>query len=75
MFIPGTPVRIHDALVNVQPPNNPAIQGIMPARMPVDPAMGILGTLLGVQDAHTVDIPGAAPLFMEDPGFEYLGMR
>jgi len=74
MFIPGMPVRVHDTLVNVQAPNIPAIQVIMPARMPVAPAMGIIGTPLGVHDAPPEDILGAAPLIIEDPGFEYLGM-
>jgi len=36
--------------------------------------MGILGTILGMQDAPPADIPGAAALIVEDPGFEYLGM-
>jgi len=41
--------------------------------MQVVPPMGILGTLLGMQDAPPADIPGAAALIVEDPGFEYLG--
>jgi len=41
--------------------------------MQVVPPMGILGTLLEMQDAPPVDIPGAAALIVEDPGFEYLG--
>jgi hypothetical protein len=36
--------------------------------------MGILGTPLGMQHAPPVDIPGAAALVVEDPGFEYLGV-
>jgi len=36
--------------------------------------MGILGTPLGMQDPPPANIPGAAALIVEDPGFEYLGM-
>jgi len=59
---------------NPQAPNNPAIQVVIPARIQAVPPMGILGTPLGMQDAPPVDIPGAAALIMEDPGFEYLYM-
>ena len=60
--------------MNLQAPNNPAIQIIIPARIQGVSPMGILGTLLGMQDAPPADIPGAAALIVEDPGFEYLGM-
>ena len=59
---------------NIQAPNNPAIQVIIPARNQGVPLMGILGTPPGRQDAPPADIPGAAALIEEDPGFEYLGM-
>jgi len=59
---------------NPQAPNNPAIQVVIPARIQAVPPMGILGTPLGMQDAPPADIPGAAALIVEDPGFEYLGM-
>jgi hypothetical protein len=59
---------------NLQAPNNPAIQVVIPARIQAVPPMGILGTPLGMQDAPPADIPGAAALIVEDPGFEYLGM-
>ena len=36
--------------------------------------MVILGTPLGMQDTRPADIPGAAALMVEDPGFEYPGM-
>jgi len=58
---------------NLQAPNNPAIQVVIPARIQAVPPMGILGTPLGMQDAPPADIPGAAALIVEDPGFEYLG--
>ena len=74
MFIPGTPVRVQHAPANVQAPNNPAIHVVIPARIQAVPLMGILGTPLGMQDAPPADIPGAAALIVEDPGFEYLGM-
>ena len=86
MFIPGTPVRVQHAPANVQAPknpagpanlqapNNPAIQVIIPVGIQAVPPMGILGTPLGMQDASPADIPGAAALIVEDPGFEYLGM-
>jgi len=59
---------------NPQVPNNPAIQLVIPARIQAVPPLGILGTPLGMQDAPPADIPGAAALIVEDPGFEYLGM-
>ena len=59
---------------NPQAPNNPAILVVFPARIPAVPPMGILGIPLGIQDAPAADIPGAAALIVEDPGFEYLGM-
>jgi len=59
---------------NPQAPYNPAIQVIIPARIQAVPPMGILGTPLGMQDAPRADIPGAAALMVEDPGFEYLGI-
>ena len=36
--------------------------------------MSILGTPLGMQDGPGADIPGAAALIVEDPGFEYFGI-
>jgi len=86
MFIPGTPVRVQHAPANVQAPNNPAgaanpqasnnpaIQVVILARIQAVPPMGILVTLLGLQDAPPADIPAAAALIVEDPGFEYLGI-
>jgi len=71
---------------NLQAPNNPpgaanpqsrktpAIQVLIPARIQAIPPMGIRGTRLGMQDAPPADIPGAAALLVEDPGFEFLGM-
>jgi len=59
---------------NPQAPNNPAIQVVIPAQIQAVPPMGILGTPQGMQDAPLADIPGAAELIVEDPGFEYLGM-
>jgi len=59
---------------NPQAPINPAIKEVIPARIQAAPPMGILGTPLGRQYAPPVDIPGAAALIVEDPGFEYLGM-
>ena len=67
---PNNPARA----ANPQAPNNPAIQVVIPARIQAVPPMGILGTPLGMQDAPPADIPGAAALIVEDPGFEYLGM-
>ena len=59
---------------NLQAPNNPAIQVILPVPIQGAPPMGILGTPLGMQDVPQADIPGAAALMVEDLGFEYLGM-
>jgi len=74
MFIPGTLVRVQHAPANAQPPNNPAIQGVIPARIQPVPPMGILGTPLGIHDAPPADITGPAAQIVEHPGFEYLGM-
>ena len=86
MFIPGTPERVEHAPANVQAPNNPAgaanpqapnnpaIQVVIPARIQAVPPMGILGTPVGMKDAPSADIPGAAALIVEHPGYEYLGM-
>jgi len=59
---------------NPEAPNNLAIQVVIPARTQAVPPMGIPGTPLGMEDAPPADIPGAAALIVEDPGFEYLGM-
>jgi len=67
---PNNPARA----ANPQAPNNPAIQVVFPARIQAVPPMGILGTPLGMHDAPPADIPGAAALIVQDPGFEYLGM-
>jgi len=55
---------------NPQVPNNPAIQLSIPQRIQGVPPMGILGAALEMQDAPAVDIQGAAPLIVEDPGVE-----
>jgi len=68
MFIPGMPVRVQHAPANVQAPNNPAIQEIIPVPIQAVPPMAILGTALGMQDVPPADIQEVAALIVEDPG-------
>jgi len=57
---------------NSQAPKNTPIPVNIPARIQVGPPMGILGTLLGIQDAPPADIPVAAALIVQDPALNTL---